>query len=320
MAPLTLVEAAKYSMNAGRILEAGVIEEFARSNDILQFLPFKNIAGAAYVYNREDTLPSVGFRGVNEGFTDSVGIINPQVEPLKIFGGDIKVDKFIVDTLGQGEISAQISMKTKAMGLSFCRDFFKADSRLNPRTFDGLQSRVTGSQLFSTGAAGVPNANGFNLSLTTLDMALDEVDGDNKVIFMNKTMRRLLTTSAKSTSLAGFITYGLDSFGRQIPSYNGIPILIADYDNNNNQILPFTETMGSSNDCTSIYIMSFGDMGVTGLQGPVGGQYGIAVRNLGELELQPHLLTRIEWYCGLAIRNGRSIARIQGIKNAAVVA
>ena len=60
---LTLVEAAKTVQNP---IQSAIIEMYARSSSILAALPFTTIAGNALRYNREETLPGIGFRGVNE--------------------------------------------------------------------------------------------------------------------------------------------------------------------------------------------------------------------------------------------------------------
>jgi hypothetical protein len=63
MALLTLAESAKYYNNP---LQRGIVETFARSSGVLQYLPFMTIKGNAYKYNVEETLPGVGFRSINE--------------------------------------------------------------------------------------------------------------------------------------------------------------------------------------------------------------------------------------------------------------
>ena len=71
---VTLVEAAKQSQNP---IQSAIIEMYARSSDILAVLPFVTISGNALRYNREETLPGIGFRGVNEAYPESTGILNP---------------------------------------------------------------------------------------------------------------------------------------------------------------------------------------------------------------------------------------------------
>jgi hypothetical protein len=58
-----------------------------------------------------------------------------------------------------------------------------------------------------------------------------------------------------------------------------------------------------------------GDGGLVGIQND-----GISVRDLGELEAKPVFRTRVEWYAGVAIFSGRAVARLRGIKDAAIVA
>lgn len=204
-------------------------------------------------------------------------------------------------------------MQSKAIALSTTRDLIKGDSRINPRVPDGLQPRCTGSQLIANAPAGAP------LSLLKLDELIDTVD-QPQYLLMSKAMRRRISAIIRNTTVGGFISYGVDALGRQVTKYNDIPIMIVDYDNNNDQILPFTEASpdASAVTSTSIYCISFADGMVTGLQGAVAGQYGISARDLNEMEGLPHLLTRVEWYMALAVRHGRSVARLHGITDAPV--
>lgn len=306
---LTLVEAAK--LNPGNVIKNAIVELYAGSSDILMNLPFENISGNAMKYNREGALPGVGFRGVNESYTASTGILNPLTESLVIAGGDLDVDKFIIDTMGANQRAVHEAMKVRALSLAWTAKFIKGDTANNPREFDGLQVRVTGSQKISAGTA----ANGTALSLAKLDEAIDQTLNPTHII-MNKAMRRRLTTAARSTSVGGFITYDKDAFGRPVMKYNDLPILLVDLDNEQNAILPFSEacTSGTATG-TSIYIVSMGDGMLTGLQNG-----GIDVRDMGELQTSPIFRTRVEWYNGVAVQNGRAATRLWSIADAPITA
>lgn len=306
---LTLVEAAK--LESGNVIKSAIIELYAGSSDILATLPFDTIPGNAMKYNREDSLPGVGFRGVNESYTPSTGVLNPLTEALVIAGGDLDVDKFIVDTMGMGQRSTHEAMKVRALALAWTRGFIKGDNQTDPRTFDGLQIRAVGSQVISAGAT----ANGAALSLTILDQAIDQTLNPTHLI-MSKAMRRRLTQAARNTAVGGFITYGLDAFGKRLTMYNELPILIVDLDNVGTAILGFTEAAasGTSTAC-SIYVVSFGDGMLQGLQNG-----GVDVRDLGELQTAPLYRTRVEWYNGVAAYHGRCITRLRNIGDLAVVA
>lgn len=299
---LTLLEAAK--INSGDVFKAGVLAKFAESSEILRVLGFLGINGNSLKYNVEETLPGIGFRGVNGSYTESTGIINPKTESLVIAGGDLDVDKFIVDTMGASQRTVHEAMKIKALSLAWTKTFIKGDSDTNPLEFDGLQKRLQGDSVIAN------HATGAGLSLAKLDEAIDAVDGANAIL-MSKAMRRRLTVAARTQAVGGNITYTIDQFGRQVAMYNDLPILIVDKDNENNDILGFTE----ANSTTSIYVVAFGDGQVQGLENG-----GMSVRDMGELETKPSLRTRIEWYSGFGVFAPRSVARLKNITDVAVTA
>lgn len=305
---VTLVEAAK--INSGDVLKSAIISFYAGSSDILANLPFEDIQGNALKYNQEQTLPGIGFRGVNGSYTESTGVLNPQTENLVIAGGDLDVDKFILDTMGENQRTNQEAMKAKALALAWTRTFIKGDSAVDPKEFDGLQKRLTNGQVIDAGAT----SGGDALSLAKLDELIDQTENATHLI-MNKAMRRLLTQAARDTAVGGFVTYQQDSFGRTQTVYNDLPILIVDLDNESNAILPFTEANpgGGSAASTSIYCVSFTEEGTMGIQNGT-----IMARDLGELDSKPAVRTRVEWYSGLGVFHSRGAARLSGIKNAAV--
>lgn len=307
---LTLLEAAK--LHSGDAVRSSIIELYAGSSSILGVLPFENIQGNALKYNREDTLPGVGFRGVNEAYTESVGVLNPITETLTIAGGDLDVDNFILQTMGMDQRAVQEAMKVKALGLCWTKKFLKGSTASDPREFDGLQSRLTGSQLLVAGTT----SGGDALSLAKLDALIDQVENPTHLI-MSKSMARRFNAAARSTSVGGYITYTTNTLGQKVTEYQGLPILTVDLDEAGNSILPFTEAAptGGQAQTTSIYCVSIGDGKLVGIQNGT-----IDARDLGELQTKPCMRTRVEWYSGIAAFHGRCAARLQGITDAAIVA
>jgi hypothetical protein len=305
---LTLVEAYKMSSDP---IQSAVIEMFARESTVLQVLPFDDIQGNALRYNREESLPGVGFRGINEAYSESTGILNPITEPLMIAGGDLDVDNFIIRTQGPNARAIHEAMKVKALALNWTLKFLKGDQATQPKEFDGLQVRCTGNQLIS---AGTTNG-GAALSLAKLDEGIDAVDGPTHLI-MSKAMVRRLSQAARNASVGGYITYQEDAFGRRVTHYNDLPILIVDKDNTNTDILPFSEAAYAGGaTATSIYVVSLGEGKIMGIQSGV-----MDVRDMGELETKSCRRTRVEWFNGLSVYHGRAAARIQHIGDLAVVA
>jgi len=301
---LTILEAAKLETDPQRV---AVIRELAES-ELISIMPFRNVQGGLD-YAVEAELPAVGFRGYNETYDESYGVINPQYERLKFFGGDIDVDIQRIKNYGPQAKAEQIQMKVRSLRLTFEEYVINGDESADPRAFDGLKTRI------NVGSSQAVNVNGA-LSLTALDELIDAVDGDGKILLMNKKMRRRLSAASRNTSIGGFMSYEQDAFGRRVTMYNDARIVVTDTNAQNVQIQGFTETSSS----TSIYCVAFGDLQTTGIQGPAAQGYGIDIKEFGEIAEAPVDRTRIDWSIGMAIMNGRSAGRAYGITDAAVTA
>jgi hypothetical protein len=265
---LTLLEAQKHAKTPQ---ELAVVTELA-AGQLMSVLPFRSIEGNGLFWKREESLPDVGFRNYNGALAESYAEVSQQSESLKLFGGDIKVDRAIVDLEGAAAKAYQ-----------------------SPSEFDGLAARIQSgsSQYFANG--------GGALDLGKLDEVIDNVDaqGGQKYIVCSKSARRALTRSARANNQ---IEIGRNEFGYQQTTYMGLPLLELDRDHKNVAILD------SNPAAQDLYVVSFGNDHLTGIQNG-----GVNVRELGESHDQPQLITRVEWYCGLALINGRAAARLAGI-------
>jgi hypothetical protein len=308
---LTLIEYAKGIANSGTQFRGAIVEMFPANSELLSVLPFQTIQGNALKYNREETLPGIAFRGYNESYTESTGVINPITETLHILGGEADVDRQLVKSMGPGVRAAHVNMKVKSLVGAWTEKFIKGDNVGDPREFDGLQNRLTGSQVIDAGST----ANGAALSLIKLDEAIDAVDNPTHIL-MNRTMKRRLSAAARLYTVGGYITYELGAFGRRVMQYNDLPIVTIDQDNEGNEILPFTEAAASGTDTAcSIYVVSLGDGNLVGIQNDSPEAY-----DLGEIDSAPVYRTRVEWASGIAMFGAKSAARLRYIADAAVVA
>jgi hypothetical protein len=307
---LTLVEAAKAAANRGDMLAAGIIGTFARASGLMALMPFENIPGNSYSYNREGVLPGIAFRGINESYTESTGVINPLSEALRIAGGDLDCDVALVKMFGAARRAREVDMKAKALGQELSRALIKGDSEVNPREFDGLQKRLTGAQLVENNAG-----TGAALSLLNLDAAIDAVVNPTH-LFMSKAMRRLITSAQRTVGVAGTIGFTRDEFGRRAATYNDLPIVVPYEDNGGTEMLAFDEAAaGGGTTSTSIYVVSLQPGYLSGIQN---GE--MEVRDLGELQGAPVFRTRVEWLASIVLEHPRAAARLRGITNAAVTA
>lgn len=307
---VTLVEMAKTSEGLSR----EVIEQFAQNSDILDAMRFSSdgVANGAYRYNVEGALPGIAFRGINEGYTASAGILNPQVETLKVAGGEVKVDTMEVKWKGVNFRSRQSMLKIKALTASVTDKLLKGDNTSDAREFDGLQTRLplTGSQTISN----TSSSGGAALKLKKLMDLIDAVQNPTHLI-MNRTLRTWLSMAHSDTGVSGYLGQTTDSWGRIRPTFAGLPILVGYEAGPNTAILPFTEANagGGAAVGTSIYCVNLSDTGLQMLQGSAP-----SAKDLGEMESEPSFLTRIEWDVSPCIENPYSVARLSSITDAAV--
>lgn len=296
---LTLLQQGQFATSGEQL---AIIQELA-AGDLLSVLPFRSIEGNSLRFRREESLPAVGFRHVNGDLQESYGEISMQSEALHLYGGDLRVDKAILQLEGPEAKAWNIQARVRAMRMDFERAFIKGSEQASSGLeFDGLQARIgtSSSQYIDNGGSG--------LSFKALDEALDAVDavGGSKYIVCSKAVRRALTAGARDAGANGGIHIAQNELGRSQMMFNDTPLLIIDRDQTNTEILGATE--GAGNDKTSIYVVSFGDTGCTGIQNG-----SINVRELGESHDKPELVTRIEWYVGMAVMSGRSVARLANI-------
>ncbi|WP_027186726.1 major capsid protein [Desulfovibrio cuneatus] len=275
-------------------LQAGVVQVFAETSPVIQYMPFMDVAGNAYSFNREQALPGVSFREINEVFPVTTGAVQNVTENLKVFGGSAKVDRALVRSQGNlNDLRAiQTNMHAKAAALDFTRCFFKGESATSPKEFDGLQKRLVGAQVLDAAGA---------LTLAKLDELVDAVQGAPSALFMSKTMRRQVNALMRAAGQA--VETVSNVFGVQIPAYAGIPIGVIEEDAAGNEILGFEE-VGST---ASVYAVRFGvSEYCSGLQcGP------LEVHDLGLV--QSWYQTDIEWLVSFTLFNGKSAARLKGI-------
>jgi hypothetical protein len=315
---LTIAQAAKLEQD---YLKKGVLELFARTSPIMERLPFMEIEGNSYQYNYETKLPAVGFRSVNEGYSTSHGLTDRRSVGLAIFGGDLDVDRFIVETRSStnDQRAIQEAMQAKAMALTFTKQFFDGNRTSSTQEeFDGVNILLADTYHTASGAAKMDmdfypsgGGNGWTASAAlqdALDEALDRVVGPNsgKVILANKTTRRWLSKLARND---GQISINRNEYGYQVYEYAGVPILEIETDAAGDEILGFDETLGTATDTCSFYVARMEPFYCTGLQNG-----GIDVRDLGEAPDKPVYRTRVEWYVAVALMHPRAAARVRGLK------
>lgn len=316
---VSLAEAAVLSQND---LQRGVIETFILNSGILDRAPTKEIEGNAYAYNREQALPGVEFRAVNSAYAESTGAVAQATETLVILGGDADVDTYIIKTRSNlnDQKGTQTALKVKAAAFKLQDTFINGDVAVDANSFDGLKKRLTGAQVITAGANGLPvigaSSNDRHAFLDQVDAllaAVPGIDGNNGALYMNDLVKAKLMGSARREHIA---TTDIDDFGKTVDRYRGIPLVDVGTKADGTRIIPQTETQGGAGaTASSIYAVKFGEDEADGATTILynGPEQVFDVRDLGELQAKPAERVRIEGFLGLALFSGKAAARLQGV-------
>lgn len=320
---VSLYQSALTAEANGEFKKAGVLKTFAETSPLLNAIPMVPVQGSAFAWTRQVSLGSAGFRAVNGSYSESAGSVETRTVAMKIIGGDLDVDEFLVQAHGPAHRAMQEQAKAALIAQTISYQIIKGSSTVaggataDANGFDGLQVRYGGG--FGSTAvvdggenAGqiIQNSGGGALSMRSLDEAIQLVENPTHLL-MAKKMRVNIQAFLRGSSSVQMVK---DDFGRLVTTYNGLPILDADQLGTVSGLeqLGFNENNDSS---TSIYCLSLTDMG---LCMPTLG--GVQVRDLGEQNSKAVRRTRVELYGNIADIHPRCVARLYDISDLVAVA
>lgn len=230
---ITLEEAKK---NVQDDLQMGVIDEFQKSNWILEHIPFDDAvsptgggATPSYSYTRLKTQPTAAFREINKEYTPAEVTKERHTVEIKVFGGSYEIDRVIANMGGIiSEVELQQSQKIKAAQALFNDTFINGDSGTDSKAFDGLEKALAGSSTeynkdgvidLSTSELITQN---YQYFLDMLDEFLGGLDGTPSCIMGNTKLIAKLRACARRASMYQVTK---DNWGNQVESYGGIPFV-----------------------------------------------------------------------------------------------
>lgn len=223
-------------LNVQDALQKGVIDEFAKSNFILNNITFDDAvsptgggATLTYGYTRLITQPTAAFRAINSEYTPQEVTKQRYTVDLKVFGGSFQIDRVIANMGGiVDEVTLQIQQKVKAASALFNDTVINGDSAVNENAFDGLEKALTGSSTeykpdttidLSTSEKVSENYMAF---LDLLDEFLMGLDGTPSFIGGNTKLIAKIRACARR---AGMYQVTKDNFGQQVETYGNIPLV-----------------------------------------------------------------------------------------------
>ncbi len=298
--PLLVAEAAKLSQED---LVRGVIEEIIDRDDLFALLPFVKTEGKSYQYKREGTLSEASFISSYETVPEGAATFTEVTALLKILAGDVDMDKFLIQTQSNinDQLAIQLAAKAKGIARKLRRTIAIGNATTNSKEFDGIAVLAPAAQTLVAGA------NGAALTLAHLDELMDTVPNGADCLMMRRGTWRAVRALLRSFGGNTAETVMVENFGRPIPAYNGMPIIMNDF-------LPADEVQGSSSVCCSIYALRLNE--VDGLHGIYGGDSaGVVVEEIGTIQNQDAVRWRVKWYVGMALKSTKSMARLKGVTN-----
>lgn len=260
------VTLAQAKLNVQDALQMGVIDEFAKSNFLFNNLTFDDVvsptgggATLTYGYTRLITQPTAAFRAINNEYNPQEVTKQRYTTELKAFGGSFQVDRIIANMGGIiDEVTLQTQQKTKAASALFNDTVINGDSAINVNAFDGLEKALAGSSTEYTPAAAIDlstsalvDAN-YKVFLDQLDEFLMGLDGTPSFIGGNLKLIAKIRACARR---AGTYQITRDTFGQNVESYNGIPLV--DFGAKSGSNTPVVATDVATGE-TSLYVARLG--------------------------------------------------------------
>lgn len=232
--PVTLEEARK---NVQDDLQMGVIDEFRKSNWILDHITFDDAvsptgggATPTYSYTRLKTQPTAQFRAINSEYTPSEVTKERHSVDIKVFGGAYQIDRVIANMGGiVSEVELQQSQKIKAAQALFNDTFINGDEAVDTNAFDGLEKALAGSSTeYNTGDTVIDLStsqlvtDNFQYFLDMLDEFLRGLDGEPSFIAGNT---KLISKFRACARRAAMYQVTKSDWGTNVESYGNIPFV-----------------------------------------------------------------------------------------------
>ena len=305
-----------------------VVDTFRRSSLLLDKLVFDNAISPGtggstltYGYIQLKTPSTAAVRQINSEYTAGEAKREEKTTKAVVMGGKFQIDRVLIGTAGAvDELAFQTEQKVKATANYFNNLVIngnKASSGTGVlNTFDGLDKLLTGTETEITSTVDVStealmNAN-YNALLDEVDGFLSALDGKPSMLLMNNKMLSKMRSAARR---AGYYSKTRDEFGRQVETYNDIPMYdMGKYYNGTNtvDIIPETAASTSAEGKTDIYAVTIGLDGFHGVS-PTGSK---VINSYMPDLTKPGAVKdgEVELVAGIALKNTNKAGVLRGIK------
>src|SRR4030042_6954993 len=299
---LTLVE---FEKECKEPVVKGVSRTLIEERLPMKYIPWETIGSLYKKMLRIQTLPSVARRKLNAAWTSSTGTTEPITEGISIVGGNIDVDKEMVE--GNQTIedirAIQIYMKTKAMAYEFNDNFINGAVVSDVENFDGLKARCDRTDmsdqklLSATSTNYIDDTQAHALAfLKEMDRLSYCIDSHTPTFVITNSMG--LRTINSALRISGTLRMEKDHFGNLVTMWGPSPIYDIGVKADQSTLVMAAETIAgvAGAGYFSIYAVKVGEgTDFWGIQ-----KHALEVIDAGLLEDKVPYRTNVNWPVGLA--------------------
>jgi hypothetical protein len=263
-----------HQISGGDPVTSMVINNLRKYCPVLDYLHFFRQPGSgAHERFGDDIDGTFATRTIGTDFSAQAVSPNYGDFALKIIGKNVTLDTAFEER--GGDVPSEFQTKLKNWSENAGRNLMyylldgdsDADNGATPpvnlNQFDGLRKHIATlvtagdtTRVISLGSAGLQVTLGNDNTARTaqqkfvegIDELIGSIDGGADLLLMdNKVLTRLSTVAKEQCQIT------LNQFGTKIGNYNGVPIVPTHTNYDGSRIIPFTEHVGASTDCGSVF-------------------------------------------------------------------
>lgn len=280
-----------------------VLQGLEKTAPILQDIQFYSKSGSAdsVKRKREGSTTDI-FRAINTSNSPTPPTNTYDAVTKKIVSFDAKVDVVLEDR--NEDLEAELAFQTRAeaesAGYVLQEKIFEGDVDDDATEFNGLRELVNASWIKEIATDGIELSLGNdNASVTNQQLAIEAllrhfaiVRGGASHAYMNEYLKIRLLTIAKNL---GYYRMSKDELGNMIETIGNTIIRGAGYKEDGTVLLPFDETVGGNTDCSSMFLVRWGErvdltaLTSVGVKARYAGQTGNFITNNVNLDMALHI-------------------------------
>ncbi len=298
-------------------LRSLVVNNIFAAAPLIPYVEFSQISGNAANMRKGTNIANTGqTRALDETYAEKKYSPDFTSIALKIMGEQVKTD--IAHERRNEDIAGERARQLESFGKNY--GLFLQDQLINGdgtgKNISGIRTLIPETRVAKLGVNGTTIPTGIsdaakkaqNQFLIEMNKLVRKVKGGPSVLLMNYDLIALLYSIGREYISKSTVENAVgDKY--ELATFNGIPIVDAGFKNDGTGlVMPNTETVGTSNDCTSVIAVKFGDQeNLTGITST-----GIDVFDKGLQGV--HYVTMVDFDLNLGLLDDLAVAQLSGIK------